>query len=298
MPTTRVSADAVNAWVIRPAGFVKLMTHASGARRRTLATRSVKTGMVRRAIAQPPGPVVSCPTTPYASGTCSSMIRPARPPTRTLVITNDAPSNAPAGEVAVWRAKGRPLRTSSASASVLTRCSASGSVSYSTTRSTARRARRSISPEIISGVRIPPPPTTATITATPPGAPGPGLAGRRPRQLPRRADGLSGIGPRREPLGVALRWHEARHPFHNLPKPRVGVHLRIPADVQGRRNLLAAQLLQQLHMRFKWRSHPGEVHMTGGRPLPCPEQLPGLARASFVGEEAAVSGRREGHRDR
>ena len=169
MPTTRVSPDAVSACVIRPAGFVKLMTHASGARRRTLATRSVKTGMVRRAIAQPPGPVVSCPTTPYASGTCSSMIRPARPPTRTLVITNEAPSNAPAGEVVVWRAKGRPLRTSSASASVLTRCSASGSVSYSTTRSTARRARRSISPEIISGVRIPPPPATATITATRPG---------------------------------------------------------------------------------------------------------------------------------
>ena len=35
----------------------------------------------------PPGPIVSCPSTPWPSGTPSSIVRPSRPPTRIAVNT-------------------------------------------------------------------------------------------------------------------------------------------------------------------------------------------------------------------
>ena len=68
--------------VIIPAGFVKFMNQAFGARAAVRSAMSRITGMVRSANAIPPGPVVSWPSTPWPSGTVSSTIRLAMPPTR------------------------------------------------------------------------------------------------------------------------------------------------------------------------------------------------------------------------
>ena len=65
-----------------PAGFVKFMNQARGARAAVRSAIIRMTGIVRSAKAMPPGPVVSCPSTPCASGTVSSTIRLAMPPTR------------------------------------------------------------------------------------------------------------------------------------------------------------------------------------------------------------------------
>ena len=52
------------------------------------------TGTVRSAKQIPPGPVVSWPTTPSSSGTCSSTTRPSSWPTRIAQKTKSAPSSA------------------------------------------------------------------------------------------------------------------------------------------------------------------------------------------------------------
>ena len=65
-----------------PAGLVKLMTQAPGARSATVSASRSIAGIVRSAKQMPPGPVVSCPSTPRASGTDSSTTRPSSRPTR------------------------------------------------------------------------------------------------------------------------------------------------------------------------------------------------------------------------
>jgi hypothetical protein len=57
--------------------------------------------MDRTAIANPAGPMVSWPTTSWASATASSFARCEAPPTRIEVMTNDDPSIAGSGVVAV-----------------------------------------------------------------------------------------------------------------------------------------------------------------------------------------------------
>ena len=47
-----------------PAGLVKLTTHAPGARSATVSASRTISGIVRSAKQMPPGPVVSCPSTP------------------------------------------------------------------------------------------------------------------------------------------------------------------------------------------------------------------------------------------
>ncbi len=81
-PTARTFPCAEIAWVIRPAGLVKLIRTAFGEQRLSSSQYDSTTGMVRSAIAQPPGPVVSWPTMPRRSATSSSMTRPRSPPTR------------------------------------------------------------------------------------------------------------------------------------------------------------------------------------------------------------------------
>ena len=61
---------------------------------RTRSAMSSTTGTVRSAFASPPKPVVSWPMQPHASGTDSSTMRAACPPTRIWMSTASAPSTA------------------------------------------------------------------------------------------------------------------------------------------------------------------------------------------------------------
>ena len=65
-----------------PAGLVKLISQAPGARAAIASASATISGIVRSAKQIPPGPVVSCPSTPSASGTCSSTTRPSSRPER------------------------------------------------------------------------------------------------------------------------------------------------------------------------------------------------------------------------
>src|SRR2546426_859138 len=73
--------------MITPTGFVKFTRNASGATSAINRAYSSMTGMVRMAIANPPGPVVSCPSTPYLRGSCSSSARARSCPTRIAAKT-------------------------------------------------------------------------------------------------------------------------------------------------------------------------------------------------------------------
>ena len=63
-PSARWPAS-ISACVTRPVGFVKSTNHAPGAPRFAVSSASSRTtGTVRKAFANPPGPVVSCPMQP------------------------------------------------------------------------------------------------------------------------------------------------------------------------------------------------------------------------------------------
>ena len=64
MPTARSPSTCWTASVTMPAGLVKLISHASGARSAIVSASSTMVGIVRSAKQMPPGPVVSCPSTP------------------------------------------------------------------------------------------------------------------------------------------------------------------------------------------------------------------------------------------
>src|SRR4051812_33271320 len=67
--------------------------------------------MERSAMAKPPGPVVSCPSTPYLSAMRSSWTRPFSKPTRRVVTAWRAPSSTARGpgDLAAQRAEDRQL---------------------------------------------------------------------------------------------------------------------------------------------------------------------------------------------
>ena len=95
---------SISAWVTIPTGLVKSTIQAPGAARRPVSSASSSTsGTVRSALARPPAPVVSWPTTPKVGGSVSSVSRAAWPPTRSWMSTKSAPSIA---------ASRSPLRTS------------------------------------------------------------------------------------------------------------------------------------------------------------------------------------------
>ena len=79
-------------------GLEKLISHARGASRATRRPYSTIAGMVRTPIAKPTGPMVSWPTVSSAMTAASSRARCAAPPTRMLLMTNDAPSTAGSGD--------------------------------------------------------------------------------------------------------------------------------------------------------------------------------------------------------
>ena len=74
-----------SACVTRPDGLVKLKIHASGAYFLISSQYSIRTGMVRTAMENPPTPVVSCPITPRSRAIVSSTTREWSPPTRNVV---------------------------------------------------------------------------------------------------------------------------------------------------------------------------------------------------------------------
>ena len=84
-----------------PAGLVKLISQPSGACSAIVSASSAITGIVRSAKQMPPGPVVSCPSTPSPSGTSSSITRPSSWPTRIAQNTKSAPSTASTRSVVV-----------------------------------------------------------------------------------------------------------------------------------------------------------------------------------------------------
>ena len=85
-----------------PTGLVKSTIHAPAAARcRTVSAISRTRGTVRSALAKPPAPVVSCPTSPKRPGMVSSRSRACWPPTLSWIRTASAPSTASASDVVV-----------------------------------------------------------------------------------------------------------------------------------------------------------------------------------------------------
>jgi len=91
MPTTRRNPARCSASATRPAGLVKLNVHARGARTSARAATLSRAGTLRIAMAKPPGPVVSWPSTLRRSAIRSSSTRPRSTPTR-IVVTMIAAS--------------------------------------------------------------------------------------------------------------------------------------------------------------------------------------------------------------
>ena len=79
-----------------------------GGRCRTRSASSSTTGTVRSALARPPAPVVSCPTQQKSSGSVSSTLRAAWPPTRSWKSTASAPSTPSSTEEVVSTLPGCP----------------------------------------------------------------------------------------------------------------------------------------------------------------------------------------------
>ncbi len=117
--------------------------------------------MVRRAIAAPPGPVVSCPTNPRERATSSSITRPWSPPTLMAEKTKLAPEKASSASAVMLTMPGKPRYPASSTASrpVVWRRTGSGSNRLISSKmlvpldSTARTN---------AGMRTPPPPRTAS----------------------------------------------------------------------------------------------------------------------------------------
>ena len=93
-PMDRIAECFSTASVTIPEGLVKLISQASGQYFSISRQIDRITGIVRSALAKPPGPVVSCPMMPNSSGIFSSWERASNPPTRNWVSTKSAPSRA------------------------------------------------------------------------------------------------------------------------------------------------------------------------------------------------------------
>ena len=81
-PTTLMSVYLPTASVMIPEGLVKFTKIALGAYCFMAAATSKMTGMVLKALANPPGPVVSCPMYPYLNAILSSLALAGSNPTR------------------------------------------------------------------------------------------------------------------------------------------------------------------------------------------------------------------------
>ena len=121
MPIARSPSTCWTASVTMPAGFVKLISHACGARSATVCASATISGIVRRAKQMPPGPVVSWPSTPRPSGTLSSTTRPSSCPVRMAANTNAAPSTASPRSVVVRNGSRSPRSAASPSSTAAMR---------------------------------------------------------------------------------------------------------------------------------------------------------------------------------
>ncbi len=128
-----------------PAGLVKLMTHAPGARSATVVASLSISGIVRSAKQIPPGPVVSCPSTPRASGTDSSTTRPSSRPTRIAENTKSAPSTASSRSVVARKGSSAPRSCASPRSTPAIRSMRPASRSCRTTSSNGSVSRLAIS---------------------------------------------------------------------------------------------------------------------------------------------------------
>ena len=140
MPTARSPSTCWTASVTIPAGFVKLISHALGACLAIVSARRTITGIVRSAKQMPPGPVVSCPSTPSPSGTSSSTTRPSSWPTRIAQNTKSAPSTASTRSVVNRNGSRAPCSAASPSRTAPMRSSRAASMSCSTTSSSPSRS--------------------------------------------------------------------------------------------------------------------------------------------------------------
>ena len=122
--------------------------------------------MVRKAMAAPPGPVVSWPTRPRCRATSSSITRPWSPPTLMAENTKAASEKASSGSAVTLTTPGWPraVATSTASLAVVCRRNGSGSnklISSKTLAPPDSTARTN------AGMRTPPPPSTASFILVP-----------------------------------------------------------------------------------------------------------------------------------
>src|SRR6266581_2688852 len=160
-----------SAWVTIPTGLVKSTNQAPGAPRRAVSSASsITTGTVRRALAKPPGPVVSWPMQPNLSGRVSSLNRASCPPTRICTTTKEAPSRARSRSVVRTRSPLHPCRARIRRETPPTTSRRSRSTSSMASSSTGNRSPCATNPSTSSGVYVLPAPTTATFrpTETPP----------------------------------------------------------------------------------------------------------------------------------
>ena len=174
MPTARSPSTVRIASVTIPAGLVKLMTQASGATSAIVRAMSRATGIVRRAKARPPGPMVSWPSSPSPRATRSSTVRASAPPTRTAENTKSAPVTASRRSVVALRrgsATARPEAVSSAPCASITAEMVrrrAGSTSCRAISSTVRPVAAVATASWTSGTRNPPPPRMVSFMASSP----------------------------------------------------------------------------------------------------------------------------------
>ena len=135
IPIARSPSTACSASVTIPAGLVKFTSHARGARAAIASASATIAGIVRSAQQIPPGPVVSCPSTPSPSGTDSSTTRPSSRPTRIALKTKSAPSSASPRSPVSRNASRSPCSAAWPSSTAAIRAMRAASTSCSTTSS-------------------------------------------------------------------------------------------------------------------------------------------------------------------
>ena len=166
MPTTRSPSTCWTASVTMPAGFVKLISQAAGARSAIVSASRTISGIVRSAKQMPPGPVVSWPSTPSESGTDSSTTRPSSRPTRIAEKTKSAPSTASPRSVVARNGSVAPRSSARPRSTPAMRSMRPASRSCSTTSSNGSASRLASSAPYTSGTRNPPPPTIVSFIDT------------------------------------------------------------------------------------------------------------------------------------
>ena len=150
-PTARCPAP-ISAWLTMETGFAKSRSHAFGLLFASASAISIVGGTVRSAFAQPPGPTVSWPRTPWGSGIDSSFTRAADPPMRYCTRQASGPSSASSREVVSFSRPLQPALSSIRFARPPRISRRAGSRSIKTSSSRGVPSRPSPIPSMSSGV--------------------------------------------------------------------------------------------------------------------------------------------------